>query len=82
MPNLSTPTNLDEIRNAIKDKTCKLCTRNAQNTPLKDGEIEYYRHPGGFELEGLQKKQWIYVVCPNKKCKYQWALHKLGIYQN
>lgn len=28
-------------------------------------------------VAGFEMPQWLYVVC--RKCKYQWALWKLGV---
>jgi hypothetical protein len=41
------------------------------------GYIENYDHNGGWNVEGFQRKQWLYKTC--RKCGYQWALWKLGI---
>jgi len=62
---------LEDYEKLIKGKKCKWC---GTELPQK---IEYYEHSGGWVVEGFDSKLWLYVVCP--KCKYQWALWKLGI---
>lgn len=63
---------LREYGGLVKDTKCKFCS-----TELPVGCIEYYDHEQGWQVEGFQKKQWLYVTC--KKCGHQWSLEKLGI---
>jgi hypothetical protein len=60
---------IDDYEKMLDGKTCRWC-----KTPLTDG-ISSYEHEGGYEVEGLEGKQWLYTVCP--KCEYEWALGKL-----
>ena len=39
--------------------------------------IEHYDHDDGYEVEGYDKRQWLYITCP--RCNYQMALWKLGV---
>lgn len=39
--------------------------------------ISMYPHEGGWPVEGMDKKQWLYIHC--QKCGYEWALWKLGV---
>ena len=42
------------------------------------GSIEFWGpHSGGWKVWGFKEKQWLYRTC--LKCKYQWALWKLGV---
>ena len=54
----------------IKGKKCRWCGKD-----LGDELLEFYDHDGGFEVEGFDRKQWLYVTCP--ECEYQWSLSKL-----
>ena len=63
---------LEDYQKLLKGKKCRWC-----GTPLEDLPIEHYDHDDGWEVEGFERRQWLYVVCP--KCGYQWALWKLGI---
>ena len=57
--------------------TCHGTGEIKQKVSLAHEPIKHYEHDGGWEMDGFNRKQWLYVECPN--CKYQWALHKLGI---
>ena len=56
----------------LKGKRCRWCDTRIENQPLQS-----YEHHGGYQVEGFEQKQWLYVTCP--KCKYQWSAVKLGI---
>jgi len=43
--------------------------------PIKAEHVHSYNHQGGIEVEGFEKKQWVYFVCPG--CGYSWALWKI-----
>jgi len=62
--------NLHHYQKKIDGKKCKHC-----GEPL--GRIRAYEHDGGWKVDGFDRKQWLYTICPN--CEYQWALWKLGI---
>lgn len=64
---------IDEIREKIKTTTCRWCGEEH----IDRQPISYYPHDGGWEVEGFNEKQWLYIVCP--KCEYQHALWKLGV---
>ncbi len=53
---------------------CRWC-----NTSLDGEPIRAYPHSAGWTVEGIEGKQWLYIVCPRKKCGYQWAIWKLGV---
>jgi hypothetical protein len=58
----------------VYGKTCRWCDHKVQLHPR---DVKAYAHDGGYEIEGFQHRQWIYVVC--SKCDYAWSLSKLGI---
>ena len=62
---------LEDYEKLVEGKRCRWC---GTELPPK---IEYYAHPGGWEVEGFPTLLWLYVTCP--KCNYDWALWKLGI---
>ncbi len=52
--------------------------------PLRPENIEYYDHPGGYDLPGFGQKQWLYHHCEGKKkdgkkCNHDQSLWKLRI---
>ena len=59
-----------------KQITKTRCTCGAE-LPTDGANLEAYAHDGGWPLDGLPGKWWLYVVCP--ECEYQWALWKLGV---
>ena len=61
---------LSEYESLIADKTC-----GYDDSPL--GAIESYDHDGGWTVDGLKRKQWLYATC--LKCGYQWSIWKLGV---
>jgi len=63
---------LEDYKKMIKETKCRWCHADLSNQP-----IEHYDHEGDWEVKGFKEKQWLYVTCP--KCKYQWALWKLGV---
>jgi len=36
-----------------------------------------YDHEGGIAVMGHLEEQWVYVVCQNPNCQYNWAWHKI-----
>ena len=62
---------LEDYEKLVEGKKCRWC---GAELPAK---VEHYPHGDGWEVEGFQQKQWLYVVCP--RCGYSWALWKLGI---
>lgn len=65
---------LEDYAEQIKGKTCRWCGEELPNEPE---DIEYYPHSGGWTVDGFKEKLWLYVTCI--KCKYQWALWKIGV---
>lgn len=65
---------LEDYKKLIKAKTCRWCKASLENKP-----IEHYPHISGWEVEGFDKLQWLYITCD---CGYQWALWKLGVPRN
>jgi len=63
---------LEDYQKLLEGKRCRWC-----GCDLSDQEVKHYPHKAGWEVEGFEEKQWLYVVCPC--CNYQWALWKLGI---
>ncbi len=45
--------------------------------PLRPENIEYYDHPGGYDLPGFGQKQWLYHHC--EECNHDLSLWKLRI---
>lgn len=64
---------LIDLLEHIKKKTCKWCEYEG----LDLEEPQMYAHPGGYELDGEDNRQWVYIECPH--CGYAWALWKLGV---
>jgi len=62
---------LKEVRELIDklDLKCRWCKE-----PLTGADLKYYPHIGGWEVEQLGMKVWLYVEC---KCRHGWSLHKL-----
>jgi len=63
----------EDYRKQIKKDKCRWCGFEG----LKELPIEYYPHSGGWSVDGIPHKVWLYITCP--KCKYSWALWKLGV---
>ena len=62
---------LTAYRQSIRRVRCKWCGYyGLQNEPF-----QFYDHDGGEKVNGFDKKQWLYIECPN--CQYQWSLWKL-----
>lgn len=38
--------------------------------------IQGYSHKSGWNIEGLDEKVWLFIICP--RCDYAWSLWKLG----
>ena len=62
---------LQEYAALVKRKKCRWCKRRLSS------RVDHYDHAGGWEVNGFQRKQWLYVICTG--CGYQWNLSKLGI---
>jgi hypothetical protein len=45
--------------------------------PLYNCDAWSFNHPNGRELPGFNEPQWVFLHCP--KCKYDYALNKLGV---
>ncbi len=66
---------LEEIRDKITVKRCRWCGEN-----LDTNNIEMYTHEGGWTVDGVKGKQWLYITCHIEKCHgYEWALWELGV---
>lgn len=63
---------LEDYRSQIKRDKC-----DCGHEGLKSLHIEHYPHGAGWPVQGFPELQWLYVTCP--KCKYEWALWKLGV---
>jgi len=66
-----------ELQKYIELITKTKCTFCGRKLPIRDSAIKMYPHDGGWNVNGYDKKQWLYIICP--KCGYQWALWKLGV---
>ncbi len=64
---------LEQYREEIKGATCRW---HQEPVPL-DGPIRCYDHSGGWTVEGMSGKHWLFVTCP--ECGYDWSLSKLGV---
>lgn len=56
----------------ILESKCRWC-----NMDMSRAKIRYYNHPGGYLVDEMIEKQWLYIECPN--CQYEWSFKKLGI---
>ena len=61
----------DRIFTQAPIKKCRCC-----NAELKGIRINWYHHKGGWKIEGMSMRVWLFIICP--KCSYQNALWKLG----
>ena len=63
--------NFEDIRDFVRNnqKTC-LC-----GNPLENNPIISYDHDGGIDLDGYEKKQWVYFAC--RRCGYDYAANKI-----
>jgi hypothetical protein len=62
---------LEEYRSRVIDQKCRWCGADLPS------DVEFYAHPEGWPVEGLEQLQWLFLTCP--KCGYQWSLWKLGV---
>ena len=54
-----------------KRPTCGYC-----DAALRGSDIGHYGpHEGGYHVEGLEEKRWVFVTCHN--CGYDTSLHKI-----
>jgi len=67
---------LEDYEKMIKGKDCRWCSKRGKKV-LLPSKIKFYDHSGGWEVDGFEEKQWLYVECP--KCGYEWSLQKLGV---
>lgn len=58
----------------VRSPRCHHC-----GTSLAGRPIEHYPHFGGWDVLGLDEKQWLYITCPRATCGLQWSLWKLGV---
>lgn len=64
---------LESISQWRKDE-CQFCRGQLNPT------VYYYEHDGGWYVEALGKKVWLWVEC--EKCGHQWSLTHLGVYRS
>lgn len=69
--------NLQYYQSQLHGKECRHCKMNDRTVPLEGLDIQMYPHDGGYQVTGMEQRQWLYVVCP--WCGYQWSLKKLKI---
>jgi DNA-directed RNA polymerase subunit RPC12/RpoP len=62
---------LEDYARLVGGRRCPLCGARLP------AEVGHYPHGEGWEVEGFQQKQWLYVVCPS--CGHECALWKIGI---
>jgi len=72
-PDISVGPSLDDYRAQIKETQCRWCGYR----DLDQLVIQFYPHDEGWWVGTLDKKQWLYIECP--QCHYDWSLWKLGI---
>ena len=46
-------------------------------SPLYADDLEGYPHDGGWTVDNMRDKQWLYIPC--RKCGYGRAIWKLGV---
>ena len=63
---------LEEYGQKTDGKACRSCGTHFINLA-----VEHYDHPGGWEVDGFDVAQWLYITCPD--CDYQNSLWKLGV---
>lgn len=59
------------FKQAITDSFCS-CGCDISGEP-----IYYYEHDAGWKVKGIEKRQWLYIHCP--ECGNDLALWKLGV---
>lgn len=65
---------LEEYADRITTHSCTFCGATL-NTSARS--ILMYPHSGGWTVEGMDMKQWLFIRCHG--CGYDWALWKLGV---
>lgn len=63
---------LDDYQGLVDGKKCRWCGSGLN-------PISHFDHDGGWDVDGFDKKQWLYAECSNRNCRYEWALWKLGV---
>lgn len=61
---------IESIPSYRRDK-CRFCEGDLDHT------VYYYEHDGGWFVESLGKKVWLWLEC--SKCGQQWSLTHLGV---
>jgi hypothetical protein len=59
---------LEEKAKESHDRIGRSCFCGAE---LKAESIQFYPHDGGEEVDGMQERMWLYLVCP--KCGHEWS---------
>lgn len=63
----------ESIFSQLKITKCKHCNADLPHV------IQTYDHAEGWNVNGFDTKQWLYITCP--KCHNGWSLWKLGYFQ-
>jgi hypothetical protein len=66
--------NMQDWNCAIPDEAKCLCGEELLHEGL---EVKGYDHANGYNVDGHDKRQWLYVTC--RKCGYDMSFAKLGI---
>jgi|GEM_PF-3094720 len=69
--------NILEYKEQLKGHYCRWCAARGRDIPFDNLTVEYFPHDAGYQVDGLQAKQWLYVECP--ACGYEWSFKKLHI---
>ena len=64
---------IEDYRKKIRAGQCRFCKFEG----LNNEEIRHYDHAGGYKVDGMSARQWLFIVCP--QCEYEWVLWKLGV---
>lgn len=62
-----------KYKQLMTDKHC-YCGYDLSNEP-----VYAYAHEDGWEVEETDEPQWLYIKCPNRRCKNEMAIWKLGV---
>lgn len=66
---------LEKVRELMQHAEVKTCRKCGE--PLRPENIEYYDHPGGYDMPGFGQPQWLYHHC--EECGFDYSLWKLRI---
>jgi hypothetical protein len=64
---------LAEYRAWIGVRNCRYCGELLPDT------LAFYPHRFGWQVDGMDDRQWLSIVCATTSCQYQWSIATLGM---